>query len=63
MISALCLLHKGFEIYADTAIQLLSEVYVSAGVRGINLSLRPDDLLRVTRARIVQAAHTVHEEQ
>jgi Cys-tRNA(Pro)/Cys-tRNA(Cys) deacylase len=54
-ISALCLLHKGFEIYADEAIQSLGEVYVSAGVRGINLSLRPNDLLRVTKARVVRA--------
>ncbi len=54
-ISALSLLHKGFEIYADEAILSLSKVYVSAGCRGIDLSLRPSDLLAVTKARIVPA--------
>ena len=51
-ISALALLNKGFEVYADEAILALSEVYVSAGSRGINLSLRPQDLLQVTRAKV-----------
>ena len=52
-ISALCLLTKAFEVYADEAILDLPKVYVSAGRRGINLSLRPGDLLRVTRAHAV----------
>ena len=51
-ISALALLNKGFEVYADESIRSLSEVYVSAGQRGINLSLRPQDLLQVTRAKV-----------
>ena len=51
-ISALALLNKGFEVYADHTIQSLTEVYVSAGSRGINLSLRPQDLLQVTRAKV-----------
>jgi Cys-tRNA(Pro)/Cys-tRNA(Cys) deacylase len=51
-ISALALLNKGFDVYADEAILSLPEVYVSAGQRGINLSLRPQDLLQVTRARV-----------
>ena len=51
-ISALALLNKGFEVYADESIRSLSEVYVSAGQRGINLSLRPQDLLQVTHAKV-----------
>jgi len=50
-ISALALLNTGLDVYADEAILSLPLVYVSAGSRGINLSLRPRDLLQVTRAR------------
>jgi len=53
-ISALALFHKHFDVYADEAILSLSTVYVSAGRRGINLSLRPADLLQVTDARTAQ---------
>jgi Cys-tRNA(Pro)/Cys-tRNA(Cys) deacylase len=51
-ISALALLNKGFDVYADEMVLGLAEVYVSAGQRGINLSLRPQDLLQLTRARV-----------
>ena len=60
-ISALCLLNKGFQVYADEAMQSLAEVYVSAGVRGINLSLASGDLLRATNARVVKAAQPKEE--
>lgn len=53
-ISALALLHKGFDVYADAGIVSLSRVYVSAGRKGIDLSLLPEDLLRVTNARVAQ---------
>ena len=55
-ISALCLLQKGFTIYADRSILSHDEVLVSAGKRGINLRLRPADLIRITGARTVVAA-------
>lgn len=55
-ISALALLNKGFEVYADETIRSLTEVYVSAGTRGVNLSLRPQDLLQLTRARVAPVA-------
>lgn len=58
-ISALALLNKGFEIYADEAMLELPQVYVSAGQRGIDLGLRPQDLLQVTRARV--AAISTHQ--
>jgi Cys-tRNA(Pro)/Cys-tRNA(Cys) deacylase len=61
-ISALALLNKGFDVYADESIRSLSEVYVSAGTRGINLSLRPQDLLQVTRARVAAVSTAQAEE-
>lgn len=54
-ISALALLQRNLDVYADEAILMLATVYVSAGSRGINLSLAPSDLLRVTNAAIVRA--------
>jgi Cys-tRNA(Pro)/Cys-tRNA(Cys) deacylase len=61
-ISALALLNKGLDVYADEAILSLPQVYVSAGQRGINLSLRPQDLLQVTRARVAAACGEQQEE-
>ncbi|MBC7264575.1 MAG: aminoacyl-tRNA deacylase [Chloroflexi bacterium] len=55
-ISALALLHKGFEIYIDRSALALSRVVVSAGRRGINLGLAVSDLIRVTGAKMVDAA-------
>jgi len=55
-ISALSLVAKGFDVYADEAILSLPEVYVSAGRRGTNLRMRPSDLLQVTKARTVRVA-------
>lgn len=54
-ISALALLHKGFEICIDQAAQDLAQVTVSAGKRGINLRLSVSDLVRVSGARWVDA--------
>ncbi|MGQ9494032.1 MAG: YbaK/EbsC family protein [Anaerolineae bacterium] len=61
-ISALSLLNKGFEIYADAEITTLCKVYISAGCRGINLGLHPSDLLQVTQARLVKLT-ALQEEQ
>ena len=61
-ISALSLLRKGFDVYVDEAILALDQVYVSAGCRGINLSLRPSDLLRITNARTAQVTRSGKEE-
>jgi len=54
-ISALALTDRSFDVCADESILRLSRVFVSAGHRGIDLSLRPDDLLRATNARAVPA--------
>jgi len=54
-ISALALLHRGFEIYVDEPAMLLDEFVVSAGQRGLNLRLKVVDLLAVTGARWMDA--------
>jgi Cys-tRNA(Pro)/Cys-tRNA(Cys) deacylase len=54
-ISALALLHKGFEICIDRAAEHLAQVTISAGKRGINLRLSVSDLVRVTGACWVDA--------
>lgn len=54
-ISPLALLNRGFEILLDQAATEQSQIYISAGRRGVNLRLAIDDLLRVTGARLVEA--------
>jgi Cys-tRNA(Pro)/Cys-tRNA(Cys) deacylase len=49
------LLNQGFEVCIDRAAQVLDEVVVSAGQRGVNLRLRVADLVQVTGARWVDA--------
>ena len=54
-ISALALLHRGFDTYVDEPAMLLDELVVSAGQRGLNVRLRVGDLLAVTGARWMDA--------
>ncbi len=54
-ISALALMNRGFDVYLDRPALALEYFLVSAGRRGINLRLRVADLLKVTRARPVEA--------
>jgi len=51
-ISALSLIRKGFTVYVDESILAQEKIYVSAGRRGINLSLLPNDLIQVTNAHV-----------
>ncbi len=51
-ISALALLNKGFVVIVDEWMTILDQVAVSAGQRGLNVRLRPDDLIRVIGARV-----------
>ena len=55
-ISALSLLHRGFEIFVDEPAMLLDEFVVSAGQRGLNLRLRVGDLLAATGAEWMDAS-------
>jgi Cys-tRNA(Pro)/Cys-tRNA(Cys) deacylase len=52
-ISALALVNRGFDMYIDRADT--SHVLVSAGCRGINLMLSVEDLIRITRAKVIEA--------
>jgi Cys-tRNA(Pro)/Cys-tRNA(Cys) deacylase len=54
-ISALALLHKNFSVYLDQPALQLERVLVSAGKRGVNLELSVQDLIRVTRATVIEA--------
>ena len=53
-ISALALLNQGFDVYIDRAATRLKRVLVSAGCRGINLGVTVEDLIRVTKARVIE---------
>jgi len=55
-ISALALLNRGFDVYIDRAATKLKRVLVSAGCRGINLGMTVEDLIRVTKAKVIEAS-------
>lgn len=54
-ISALGLLGKGIRVYLDESARELDEIVVSAGRRGINLTLRREDFMRLTGAKWLRA--------
>jgi Cys-tRNA(Pro)/Cys-tRNA(Cys) deacylase len=55
-ISALALLNRRFDVYIDASAQAFAEIYVSAGLRGLNVRLPVADLVRLTGARWAEAA-------
>ena len=55
-ISALALLHKPFEVVLDSAAEALDTMYVSAGQRGLQVSLSPKAFIKLTNARIASIA-------
>jgi Cys-tRNA(Pro)/Cys-tRNA(Cys) deacylase len=54
-ISALALLHKNFAVFLDQPALELERILVSAGRRGVNLELSVQDLIRVTKAKVIEA--------
>ena len=54
-ISALALLGRPFDIFVDRPATERSHVLVSAGQRGVDLRVAVPDLIRVTRARVIDA--------
>ncbi len=54
-ISALGLLNRGFEIYLDSRAAALGQIHISAGQRGVDLQIAVNDLIEVTRAKVVEA--------
>jgi Cys-tRNA(Pro)/Cys-tRNA(Cys) deacylase len=47
---------KAFPVYADETIQLWDAISISAGVRGTQIILRPEDYLRATEAVMADIA-------
>ena len=47
---------KDYPVYVDETIELFDVVSVSAGARGLQLLLKPEDYLRVTKARLGEIA-------
>jgi Cys-tRNA(Pro)/Cys-tRNA(Cys) deacylase len=47
---------KDYPVYVDETIELFDVVSVSAGARGLQLLLKPEDYLRVTGARLGEIA-------
>jgi Cys-tRNA(Pro)/Cys-tRNA(Cys) deacylase len=47
---------KDYPVYVDETIELFDVVSVSAGVRGLQILLKPEDYLRVTRAKLGEIA-------
>ena len=47
---------KDYPVYVDETIELFDVVSVSAGMRGLQLLLKPEDYLRVIRARLGEIA-------
>jgi Cys-tRNA(Pro)/Cys-tRNA(Cys) deacylase len=54
-ISALALLNKPFEVCVDRPALDLPHVYVSAGQRGLNVTINVRDLIALTKAKTVDA--------
>ncbi len=54
-ISALALRHKNFPVYLDHPALELARILVSAGKRGVNLELPVQDLIKITKAKVIEA--------
>ena len=50
-ISALALINTGFQVVIDTQAREKSEIIISAGQRGLQLQLSPEDLAQLMHAR------------
>lgn len=48
---------KDYPVYVDETIELFETISISAGIRGIQIVLAPDDYLRATRGTLAPLAH------
>ena len=55
-ISTLALKNKNFKIYLDKSAQMFDQIYVSGGMRGLDVKLAVKDLVKITGAKFVEAA-------
>ena len=54
-IGALALVGRPFDVYLDRSAAGYQRIYVNPGRRGVNVRVSVDDLLRLTKARMVEA--------
>ena len=57
-ISALALINKGFAPFLDKSAMEKKKMYVSAGKRGYQIGIDPQDLLAVTKSKVIDAVST-----
>jgi len=55
-ISPLALLNKGFRVVLDASAREQAELHVSGGQRGLNIRMKVDDLVRLTKARLADVS-------
>ncbi|MFC1996226.1 YbaK/EbsC family protein [Chloroflexota bacterium] len=53
-ISPLALINRGFQVVIDQSALKYGEIHVSAGLRGMNISLPVDSLAKLTNAKLVK---------
>ena len=58
-ISPLLLINKGFTIVIDEACHQHEDIIISGGQRGLMISLQPNDLIRLTSARVGKICQTI----
>ena len=49
---------KDYPVYVDETIELFDTISISAGVRGLQILIAPDDYLRATKARLAALAQS-----
>jgi Cys-tRNA(Pro)/Cys-tRNA(Cys) deacylase len=54
-ISPLALINKGFQVVIDSSAQALGEIHISGGIRGLNIKMPVAELMKLTRARFINA--------
>jgi Cys-tRNA(Pro)/Cys-tRNA(Cys) deacylase len=54
---------KSFPVYADETLQLWDVISISAGMRGVQILLRPDDYVRITQAVLAEIVRPKPQEQ
>lgn len=50
-ISPLALINKGFAVIIDEAANTLDSIHISGGMRGLNICMKPADLIQLTNAK------------
>jgi Cys-tRNA(Pro)/Cys-tRNA(Cys) deacylase len=56
-ISPLALVNRGFQVLIDASAQTYPEIYVSGGLRGLNIRLAAADLARLVNAKFAEISH------